>query len=460
MRLPASLLFLPFAAAISADFPAPRWLGDPAQNPIGARIQRTMRLLDESTPERPNTVRILFYGQSITEQAWWKTVAADLRSRFPHADLIIENRAIGGHSSQLLIKTAEADLYPFQPDLLIFHVYGAHDQYEAILRRVRERTTAEILQQNDHLTKPEHFDEETDPTKLAPGKGTWDAFMNHAWLPGLSKKYQTQWCDQRAVWKRYLRDHQLEPKALLRDSVHLNPHGEFLMAEAVKAHLHRAPQYDPSPAEAWVKTLDAGKHFTPRNRRIELDFDGSRIDAIAAPGGQVNVTIDGKAPSQTSGSIRFTRTTHYPRTNWPCILQVQTSGQPIPEDWTLTLRGTGADDPAAIEFDLQGSITGPDGSGRVGQRFTSKSARIVIEPDDWNLAYCYKVHGRRLEDGFTIQWRAQFLGHDTLPADAQNTQSHRPITLVQGIPRGPHRLVLEGAVDRIRTLLVHRPPLP
>ena len=88
----------------------------------GRNIQRTMRLLATSTPQKRNTVRILFYGQSITEQPWWQAVADDLRARFPHANLVIENRALGGYASQLLVKTSETDLYPFYPDLLIFYV--------------------------------------------------------------------------------------------------------------------------------------------------------------------------------------------------------------------------------------------------------------------------------------------------------------------------------------------------
>ena len=74
-----------------------------------------------------------------------KQVADDLRRRFPHANLVVENRAIGGFASQLLVKTAETDLYPFYPDLVVFHVYGSHIEYENIIRRIRERTTAEIL---------------------------------------------------------------------------------------------------------------------------------------------------------------------------------------------------------------------------------------------------------------------------------------------------------------------------
>jgi hypothetical protein len=96
-------------------YPAiPSWQPDPAQH---ENLRRSLTLLNESTPENRRTVRVLFYGQSITEQAWWQGVAQYLRATYPNANLIISNLALGGHASQLLVKTAEADLYPFQPDL-------------------------------------------------------------------------------------------------------------------------------------------------------------------------------------------------------------------------------------------------------------------------------------------------------------------------------------------------------
>lgn len=110
-RLLSCIAFILAATAHAADFPAPKSLGDTAG--YGRHIQRTMRLLAESTPEKRNTVRVLFYGQSISEQAWWKIVADDLRARFPNANLIIENRALGGFAAQMLVRTAETDLYPF-----------------------------------------------------------------------------------------------------------------------------------------------------------------------------------------------------------------------------------------------------------------------------------------------------------------------------------------------------------
>lgn len=72
---------------------------DPNASHFGAGIQRTMTLLASSTPERRNAVRILFYGQSLTKQEWTRTIADDLRARFPYADITFANRAIGGYAS-------------------------------------------------------------------------------------------------------------------------------------------------------------------------------------------------------------------------------------------------------------------------------------------------------------------------------------------------------------------------
>ncbi len=58
------LLYLPVTAQTS--FPAPQTLG-PIES-YGRNLQRTMTRLVTSTPQKRNTVKTLFYGQSITEQ--------------------------------------------------------------------------------------------------------------------------------------------------------------------------------------------------------------------------------------------------------------------------------------------------------------------------------------------------------------------------------------------------------
>src|SRR3954454_11677934 len=199
----------------------------PAADPdaLGRGVQRTMTLLATSTPQHRNHVRILFYGQSITEQERSRAVADDLRRRFPDADLEIENRAIGGFASQLLVRPAEHDLYPFYPDLLIFHVYGANNTYEEIIRNVRTRTTAEVLMQKDHVGGKgvqEQPDEKAD-------KGLWwDWMMNNRFLPDIAAKYHCGLVDVRGPWLQYLKENKLQPQALLKDGVHLNDHGNYL----------------------------------------------------------------------------------------------------------------------------------------------------------------------------------------------------------------------------------------
>ncbi len=443
----ALLAALPFARAVepSPNFPPPLpFAPDPRQR---ARLTRSLTLLATSTPQRRNRVRVLFYGQSITEQDWWKSVAAHLRTTYPHADLVIENRAIGGHAAQLLVKTAEADLYPFQPDLLFFHVYGHHERYEDIIRRVRERTVADILLQTDHLTKPEDLTEETNPAKLTPKQ--WSAWMNQVQLPAVAEKYGACRADIHTLWKRYLKDSQLEPAALLKDGVHLNAHGCFVMAELLKPYL------DPPESPAAFDPFDCPRVRTvpvpAANSALEVGFTGSRIDAVTTgPGEPVEISIDGRPPSAWAEAHGFTRVSAFPQSNWPILLQVRSEAALVAEEWSLTLHDldetlTGG------RFTVRGSVTGDDGEGKLGERFVSRSRRVVIESDDWNLKFCHDVFHRGLPDGHVVSWKAELRGTDRFRPMTAGVE-----TWVSGLPDGPHRLRLGGRAG-ISALHVYSP---
>jgi hypothetical protein len=433
----------------------------------GAMIQRSMRLLATSTPEQRHTVRILFYGQSITEQKWAGQVEEDLRRRFPHANLVVENRALAGFASQLLLKTAETDIASFRPDLLIFHVYGAHDAYEAILRMVRERTTAEILLQTDHVTKPADLTEETDPAKLPPAGHHWDAFMNHHWLPAMARKYGAGLCDQRAVWKSYLTKHQLEPKALLSDNVHLNAHGEWLMAQCVKAWLEYDPTLRPSPAEQWVKTLEVGGDARWEAGRLRVEFEGSRVDVVCDPATSDPsiVLIDGRKPSEWKELRGFTRAVTTPAgkwpVKWPVIAPIRAEQPILMEDWTMEVTRESTDG-KRFRFGLAGSLTGPDGEGSSGERFVSRSGRVVIEPDAWNVAYSLSLAGiKPVPESFTVKWKVEGQFADqviTPPRPGPGIES--VVTVAHGLPNGRHVIEISGG-DKppIRAVRIHRPAL-
>ena len=191
--------------------PAPADAGTP--NPSVAFIQRTMSRIDGSTPEKPATVRFQFYGQSITAQPWTKLVEKDLAKRFPSVKFTFHNPAIGGFTSPALIRTAEHDLYPWYPDILVFHVYGPVDKYEEIIRLTRARTTAEIVLWTSHLSAAETLDKNL------------DADARIVTIREIARKYDCMLIDVRKKWIEYVKANNLEPKDLLRDTVHLNDNG-------------------------------------------------------------------------------------------------------------------------------------------------------------------------------------------------------------------------------------------
>ena len=433
-------MLLTLALLAPPAFPPPESLGP--TDAYGRQLARSLHLLATSTPAKRHPVRVLFYGQSITEQAWTKAVAADLRQRFPHADLVVENRAIGGHSSQKLVRTAEADLYPFRPDLVVFHVYGAHDDYERIVRRIRERTCADVLQQTDHLAAGDRVDEETDPKVLGPhpNGNAWNPWMNAVHLPAVSRRYNTELADVRGLWKRYLRDHALKPQALLRDGVHLNAHGDYLLAEIVKAYLRPTPGADPAAWQDRVRTVPfAGS----------LRFTGTRVDAVATAGATGDVRIDGKPVSDCPSAYAVTRTTAFPGSNWPCLLSVGAAAPWVAEDWTLTVTELAADGKNG-KFTLSGSVTGPDGAGEVGKAFRSPSGRVTLDAADWNLDYCLQVFKRPLPLPFAVKWTAYLRGVDRLPGTAGR------VTLADELPPGEHTLTVGGG--GVAEVTVYNPP--
>jgi len=419
----------------------------------GRHIQRTMGLLATSTPQRRHRVRILFYGQSITAQKWWKLVAEDLQRRFPHADLDVQNRAIGGFASQLLVRTAEHDLYPFYPDLLIFHVYGDHRRYEDIIRLTRERTAAEVAIFTDHVTAKEA----PDANGQYVDEG-WTAFMaGH--IAKVAAKYGCERIDVRPPWKRYLLDNKLASSALLKDGVHLNEHGEWLMAGLVSRQLVYRPELMTEQSRRLVRTVEVGKDAAWDGDRLLLPFEGNRVDALAAADGDrgsAEVRIDGKRPSEWPACYCFTRPSTIHNT-WPAVIRVSWRTPLMPEDWRARILETD-EFGKRFRFEVVGSKTGPDGEGTSEASFVSKSGRVVIEPGDWHLERTSTFRKQPVPKGFETRWSVRPMFVDTcVPPKADDPAREYPTTLAQGLPNGRHTLELRGRAA-IRALRIYRPP--
>lgn len=455
-----------------AGYPPPALAKDDSH--FGAKIQRTMTLLATSTPESHHSVRILFYGQSITKQDWWKDVANDLKKRYPNADLVIENRAIGAFDASLLIRPAEHDLYPFYPDLLIFHVYGSEEDYESIIANVRRRTTSEIAFHSDHITWLPTGTFLDDKEKLNAYK--WHDTHSTQWLPQIAQKYGCESIEIREPWKQYLKDNRLQPKDLLSDGSHLNQHGNFLLASLVQRQLRYNQRFPNNLWKDLVKTYVVGKDVKWKDGKLVLEFKGNRIDAIAKPipeglvaskttarkSHQGRILIDGKKPSQFPELYTITRPSDTVGVDWPAIIQVSWEKPLIVEDWTARITEIN-DDASRFKFEVFGSKTGFDGSGVSDQKFVSNSGRVVIEPKNWWLKNAYKHSRQPTPKGFEIKWQVlpMFVDEYVVPNIENPTQEYAT-TLAQNLSNTKHKIEIipdkNGTVP-IQAIRVYKPPL-
>ncbi|HEY0867060.1 MAG TPA: GDSL-type esterase/lipase family protein [Fimbriimonas sp.] len=418
----------------------------------GAYIQRTMRLLAESTPARRNRVRILFYGQSITVQDWWRQVEADLRRRYPSADLVVENRAIGGFAANLLGRIAPIDVAPFKPDLVILHDYGGEPDYEAMVRDIRRRTTAELLLQTDHLT------EIPSPDAGEEARRGYEWHNAHTdWLKRLGNELGCGVVDVRAAWRKHLRQTGLEPQALLSDHVHLNPAGMDLMAKAVSGALvrdSRQPEGLPKDAVVVHKPVWQGKRAT-------IEFTGNRVDVVPLEKGPSNPTkflIDGKPPSAYLGCYTFSRATTAHKAWFPALIGVRAEEVPLWEAWTATLTNISPDG-KTFDFSVKGSRTGEDGAGRSDLPFRSNSGRVLIDPKDWAVDYAMAVMGEPTPEGFEVKWSVVSMWVDESSLVTKGKMA--PLTIANGLPNGKHTLEIESEKpEAIVSVVTYRPPLP
>lgn len=426
----------------------------PDTSNYGRYTSRTMNLLHSSTPEKRNTVKILVYGQSISAQDWWLPVKQSIEARYPNAKLIMENKAIGGFASQMLCKTVEMDVSTFYPDLVLLHIYGSNQMYDSVLYTIRSRTSAEIAIQTDHYA----------------GESAWSDTMSYYFLPAMAEKYKCDLINIRDPWKKYLNKHQLKTKDLLKDDIHLNKYGEFLMAELIKPLFDYKSKFKPDPF-GLCTILKEGKDFMIRKGKLELPFTGNRVDLIFAenkPVPKATVLLDKEKPSGFQGTYFMTRPYAASSRSWPwdlpAMIQIDHQKPWITEEWTCKF--TEATEPYVdFRFEISGSVTGKDGSGKGSEDFVSNSNRVIIKKGDaeqggdWHLNRSWKVLKTKTNSGDEVKWKTYSISRDNLsPEDVKASDSGNTITLFQGVPNSSHILKLEGQdLQNIREIKVYRP---
>lgn len=447
-------------SATAQGYPEPQL---PDTTDFGKHFSRTLHLLASSTAEQRNTVKILVYGQSISVQDWWLTVRDSLEKRYPHANLIMQNKAIGGFSSQILYKTVRRDVEAFYPDLVLFHVYGHHQYYDTIIHDIRSYTTAEVGIQTDHYTGP----------------NSWSDNMSYNHLPAYAEKYHAELITIRQQWIDYLDVFDYQPSDLLKDNVHLNTHGEFVMAKIIDRHLHYKG-FDPDP-DGLVTSYIVGHDVDFVNDTLTLPFAGNRVEIITANEGFTNadslhVRLDGFKPSEFQGTTYITRpANNKPGSHFPwgmgSVVGLRHQTPLLKERWTCTF--TQLNSTTDFSFQFEGSETGFDGEGHVSQDFRSNSGRLIInrlevddqiEPDiygDWMVDRSKQTSGTITETGDQFWFDAYKIAVDCYQpqAIADETLTNSTI-LFQGVANTNHQLMLVKAGENIpplKEIRVYRP---
>ena len=443
----APFLFCLLAAlafnASAQNYPAPEVSLPPD---AGKNIVQTMHLLETANKKNRNKVKIAVYGQSISKQTYWIPIVEELRRRYPYAEIEAKNLSIGGFSTQTLWKTVEMDITAYYPDLIIFHSYGSDFDYERIMQIFRSRTAAEVLIHTDHYNGP----------------NAWSDTMSYNRLPRYAELYNLELVDARRPWIDYVEKHRYDPVSLTSDGAHLNDHGLFVMAEILRKYFVYRPEYlNENTGRTTYIPLKKGKP-------IDIEFDGNRVDLVLngkEDTKNLHPLIDGKKPSQHSTAFVYTRPNNDETKDWPwqtgAAYRIQ-NNDPIEEEWTLTCTAIDSTyneknkeyDLSFFEFVVNGSVTGFDGIGRMGEDFTSNSGRCIINAKEWWLTEPFRRAKIPMQPGYTITWKTVLQGSasDSFTIDKDKTQK----TVIQGLPNGRHRLQIEGS-KAIKGIKVYKP---
>jgi hypothetical protein len=324
-----------------------------------------------------------------------------IRKNFPNAPPIIYKEHDGaGTPWDFAACWVKQFVAAEQPDMIFTYTVGTPEGLDAMLTEIRRHTTADIIVPSVHFN----------PTSPLTPNDIENGYTSWARIREICKSHHAEFVEHRRDIADYLKRTGLKADDLLWDHVHQNLHGAIRVWDSVERHITDSKQftYDPKTLERMISVSPPASTVTEKvgfsdnwtivggalrcsqpKARLTARFTGSRIDIIGRKtpgGGNVKVMIDGapadEAPAFYSDYIRATPKV-YPKKN--------IGGQPgdvapqavdlgihlIPQSWTITMTSDDGD------YQVQGSVTGPDGAGNVALPFTSKSGEIRVDPKDW-----------------------------------------------------------------------------
>ena len=485
--LAAILLFGGAVAAGAAPKPgpqppkkAPQYQAPPRPGD-GANMALTVEKLRKGfDPDRP--LLIWAIGSSFTNGLGnGDELIGLIRQRFPGAPKIVYKKMAGCSTSYHFLRGwARHLVIPDQPDVVLIYNFGKTEELQKVIVDLRRHTTADIVVGSLHWCKPH--------TPLWPDPEVRNSHQDPPGLRELCRKYGVEFVENRRELTHYMIENNLAIEDFLADSVHETRYAAHCTVMNIARHFHRAdkPGYDPrlrerrlevesSPAietaGTWTSSEGgAARTATQQGSAITARFTGNRIDLVGwrgPDGGSADVWIDGKPAGQAA--VFYAGYVEPDRRNAPKPPMPPRDRSPhgvtlgqklvkklgeklgeklVPQRWTITMTGDQGD------YELAGSVTGPDGHGNAFRPFTSSSGQIAVDPELWRAA-----NTNRQGDRFTFE--VYRCAAERVDFKAPQRAKFR-LRLVENLPGGPHVLKLVARGDgpvTVDAFDVFEPPL-
>ena len=410
---------------------------------FGRYIAKTMYLLTTSTKEKPNKVKIAFTGQSITDpnNKWPVELTEWLRQKYPSAEIIYKNFAIGGFATSFLYKRMPNDMASFYPDLVVCYDSGDHYLYDRMIKYIRENTTAEIMIQTNHFT-------------AGDGENSWSDTMAYQHLPEIAKKYAAQICDIRTPWKKYILDNGLNADVLLSDGSHLNEYGQKFMFELMKQFFVYREEFAKEAKESLENMYVPITRENWKNNKLSLTFFGNRVEIIGDIRHKMSVIIDGKKPSEIKEA--------YIRTSENTSISSRTGiinykKPPLEQTFTITIKSF--DDDKNFTYSVEGSETGFEG---ISDEHGIMDGNYLYLTDE---SFIFHPGVKNPDPGQQYAFQSMLNGTDFY--DGSNPYEYHSEKrdlfdknmLISGIPVGEHLIELETEkeIPEIKAVKIYNP---
>jgi len=95
-------------------------------------------------------------------------------------------------------------------------------------------------------------------------------------------------------------------------------------------------------------------------------------------------------------------------------------------------------------------------------RFVSKSGRVVIEANDWNMAYAMSLAGiEPVPETFTVTWNVEpYFADEFVSLGVKDSATESILILASNLPNARHRLEISGDPEQsIVAIRIYQPPL-